>query len=138
MIDGQSLSYALIQVAHNFGAASVVGGAAAALWLVQESPTAQRKLAWLVLIAWAIQATSGAGFGAISYLYYGQFPDIHGIAIAALLLKIACAIAGFLLAGAYLVYGGKWNDGVRRHAWEVLLGLGATALMAAAFLRWFS
>ena len=52
-----------------------------------------------MMAGWAAQAASGGAFGFVSWLYYGRFPDIHGIAVAA---------------------------------------LAATALTAAAVLRWFS
>ena len=85
-----------------------------------------------------MQGASGATFGAISYVNYGRFPDIHGIAIAALLLKMACAAAGFTLAALYLARGAGWPDAARRRCWRSLLVLALTALTAAAFLRWFS
>lgn len=101
-MDLQNLSYAAIQVVHNFGAVAVavavVGSAACALWLEQQF-SGMRKLAWLMMAGWAAQAASGGAFGFVSWLYYGRFPDIHGIAVAA---------------------------------------LAATALTAAAVLRWFS
>lgn len=131
----QNLIYALIQIAHNFGAAAVVGFSVAGLWL-RERPIA-RRLVLLVAVAWALQAITGALFGATSYHFYGHFPDIHGIAVDALFVKAGCAVAGFLLAGvAYC-----WWGCAQRHAltvWLMLCLLAATALSAAAFLRWFS
>jgi hypothetical protein len=138
MVDGQNLAYALTQVVHNFGAAFVVGGAVFARWPAWQPRGAQRRLAWLVLLGWAAQAASGAGFGAISYAYYGQFPDIHGIAIAALATKMACAVAGFLLAALYLRREARWPERNRSAAWAGSAVLAAIALTAAAFLRWFS
>ena len=126
-MDPQNLAYALIQLVHNFGAVAVVGGAVAAHWL-----------AWLVLGGWLAQAASGAGFGAISYLFYGQFPDIHAIARAALLLKMACATGGILLAAGYLRRGADWLPARRDTVWTLLLALAVTALASAAFLRWFA
>jgi len=134
-VDYQDLGYALTQVAHNLGAVSVVGAAAAASWRGED---AHRRLAWLALAGWAVQGTSGAIFGAISYANYGRFPDIHGIAIGALRLKMACAAAGFSLAGFFLVRGSGWSDAARRRCFRSLLVLALTALTAAAFLRWFS
>ena len=92
-MDVHDLAYALDQVVHNFGAVAVTAGSAAARWS-QPPGAARRRLAWLVLSGWAVQAASGASFGTISYLTFGRLPDIHGIAVAALLLKVACAIAG--------------------------------------------
>ena len=81
---------------------------------------------------------SGGAFGAVSWFYYGRLPDIHGIAIAALLVKMACAAAGFMLAGAYLYSGIGWSERAQKTTWRTLTLLAATALTAAAFLRWFS
>jgi len=134
----QNLVYALIQVIHNFGAATVVGAAAAALWLVGGDAAAQRRLAVLVAAVWAVQAASGAGFGVATFSFEGHLPDIHGLAVAALLVKIACAICGFTLAVIYAKYHAAWGIGKRLLAWRVLFALGITALSAAAFLRWFS
>jgi len=89
-------------------------------------------------VAWAVQLLSGAAFGATSYYYAGHFPDIHGVAIAALGVKLVCASAGFLLASAYVKWASGWS--VRRcfHAWCALAAFAAAALASAAFLRWFS
>ncbi len=138
-MDAQDLGYALTQIVHNLGAVSVTGGAAAARGLkLAEPQAAQRSLAALVLGGWAAQAASGACFGAISYLGYGRLPDIHGIAVAALVLKIACAAAGFSLAALYLIREAGWSGPRRQRAWTALLALALTALAAAAVLRWFS
>ena len=137
-MDLQNLAYAIIQVAHNFGAVAVLGGAFSALRLVPGQAGMQRALAWLVLAGWATQAASGAAFGTVSWLYYGQFPDIHGIAIAALVIKVACAMTGFAIAAVYLRSASTWSEQVRQTAWRMLAFLAATALSAAAFLRWFS
>ncbi|MEO6030345.1 MAG: hypothetical protein ABIP61_00350 [Burkholderiaceae bacterium] len=137
-MDPQNLGYAAIQIVHNFGAVSVVGAPLFALWPARLTAAQLRPLAWLVLAAWLAQAASGIGFGAASYTFYGQFPDIHGIAIGALLIKIACAIVGAVLSLGYLVRGGGAAEASRRRVWGALLALGAIALTAAAFLRWFS
>lgn len=137
-MDLQNLAYALTQVAHNFGAAAVVGGAVLARWPVRQDAATLHPLAWLILSGWVLQGASGTAFGAISYAYYGQFPDIHGIAVAALALKVICAAVGFVLAAAYLRYGSSWTDERVEAAWHGLMALAATALAAAAFLRWFS
>ena len=132
--DLQNLAYAVNQIIHNFGAVAVVGGAAGALaW---RETKVQRKLAWVVLLGWMTQAASGATFGAISFAYYGKFPDIHGIAVAALVVKVVCAILGFSLAVRLLF--AQVSEGSIRHAWIVLCGLGALALSSAAVLRLFS
>lgn len=137
-MDPQNLAYALIQLAHNFGAVAVTGGAVAG-WVTQRhDPGQATRLVWLVLAGWALQAASGAGFGLISLAYYGQFPDLHGIAVAALVIKLSCATAGLLLAILLLRFSGAWSAARRQHAWSGLVGLAATALSAAAFLRWFA
>jgi hypothetical protein len=133
-LDYQNLAYAVTQIAHNFGAVTVVGGAVSAL--VWRDAAAQRRLAWMVLAGWLVQALSGATFGAISYYYYSKFPDLHGIAVVALRVKMGCAALGFSLAGWQLI--GKPTETVRRNVWVVLCCLGVLALTSAALLRWFS
>lgn len=137
-MDPQNLAYALVQVVHNFGAVAVVGGAVAARWLVRDAPATQRRLAWLVLAGWVAQAASGAGFGAISFHFYGQFPDIHAIARGALFVKLACAASGVSLAAVYLHRASDWLPARRGMVWTLLLLLGVAALSSAAFLRWFA
>lgn len=136
-MDIQNLGYALTQIVHNFGASAVIGGALAALWLAPR-PEHERSLAWLVLSGWAAQMASGAAFGAISFYFYGQFPDISAVATAALALKVACALCGFSLAAFYLLHAANRSEPWRRTVWLMLAVLSATALTAAAFLRWFS
>ena len=89
-MDLQNLAYALTQVAHNFGAVAVVAVPLYALCSMH--PAGSRGLLWLALSGWALQLASGAVFGAVSWYFYGQFPDIHGIAIGALVLKVLCAL----------------------------------------------
>jgi hypothetical protein len=132
----QNLAYSVIQVAHNFGAVATVGGSLAAVKL--RDAGGRRKLAWLVLTGWGTQAASGALFGAVSYYFYHQFPDISGLALNALIIKMACAAAGFLLLAAYLFRGENWAVTSVNRAWLLSAALAATALTAAAFLRWFS
>lgn len=136
-MDLQNLAYALTQVVHNFGAVAVVAGAIYGR-AFQNAESSRHRFAWLILIAWSAQAVSGAGFGAISYAYYGQFPDIHGIAVAALIIKMACAVAGIVMAVALLRYETRWSDVVQATVWAGEAILGIVALTAAAFLRWFS
>ena len=102
----QNLIYALIQVIHNFGAVTVVGTAASALWLVRGNAAVQNRLALLAAVAWAIQFASGLLFGITTYYFDHHLPDIHGIAVDALLVKVSCAIAGFVLAVAYVRLSG--------------------------------
>jgi hypothetical protein len=134
----ENLDYSIVQVMHNFGAAAVVGGAVFALYPAAQAVSVQRKFAWLVGTGWAVQALSGMGFAMVSYHFYGKLPDIHGIALAALLIKMLCAVCGFSIAAIYLRNAGGWTAEQRRIAWQLLIALGVTALTAAAFLRWFA
>jgi hypothetical protein len=137
-MDLQSLAYALTQVVHNFGAVAVVGGSIFGRWPPPSAAALRRRFAWLILAGWLLQGASGAGFGAISFAYYGQFPDIHDIALAALLLKMSCAVGGIIFAAAFLRYQAQWSEQRQEAVWLLLILLGVTALSAAAFLRWFS
>lgn len=134
----ENLAYALTQVLHNFGAVTVVGGAAFALWAPALSPGREVQLVRLVSLGWAVQIASGGGFGGVSYYYYGELPDIQGVALAALATKVTCAAVGLALALLYQLRGERWSEAQRKLAWRALAALAATALAAAAFLRWFS
>ena len=134
----QNLVYAFIQVVHNFGAVTVAGIAATALWMARGSAAVQHRVAWLLAVVWAVQAASGAGFGIATFYFEGHLPDIHGIAVIALLIKIACAMAGFVLAAAYIKWHSGWAAKKRLIAWRASFMLAAIALGSAAFLRWFS
>lgn len=98
----------------------------------------QRPLALLLAVAWAIQAASGALFGITTFIYESHLPDIHGIAVDALTIKVICALSGFVLA----VFYAKLNPGLSKDnqllVWRVSFVLGVVALGSAAFLRWFS
>ena len=135
-MDLQNLAYALTQVAHNFGAVTVV---AVPLYVVSAGrPIRERRVLWLVLSGWTLQLASGALFGLVSFHFYGQLPGIHGIAIAALSVKVLCATAAVVLVAVSLRR--RAAPGERRAVliWLALAALGMTALAAAAFLRWFS
>jgi hypothetical protein len=60
------------------------------------------------------------------------------VALAALATKVTCAAAGLALALALQLRGEGWNETRRKFCWRALAVLSATALAAAAFLRWFS
>jgi hypothetical protein len=77
-------------------------------------------------------------FGAASYYHYGRLPEIHGVALAALAIKMTCAVAGPALAVIPRSRGERSNGARRRASWVALAVPAATALAAAAFLRWFS
>ena len=138
LADIQNLTYALIQVIHNFGAVTVLGTAASALWLVRGDTAVQHRLGLLTALVWAVQIASGMLFGISTFYFEGHLPDIHGIAIDALFIKIACALAGFVLAVAYVKWNSEWTGARQLLVWCALLMLGALALGSAAFLRWFS
>jgi hypothetical protein len=133
----ENLAYALSQVAHNFGAAAVLGGAVFILW-PEFRLEYSRRFAWLLLIAWGTQIASGGLFGAISLYYYGETPDLSAVALTALVVKVLAATAGFLLAAFYLIRGQEWARASVKHTFRILAALGVAALTAAAFLRWFS
>jgi len=136
MSTAQNLLYASVQAAHNLGAVAVVGGALAGV--AEKHPGLRKTLARITLAGWLIQGVSGATFGAVSYYYYGKFPDIGDIAWTALFVKMGCAATGLLLLAAYLGWGANWPEGRRNGTWIASLVLGVTALSAAAVLRWFS
>jgi hypothetical protein len=133
----ENLAYALTQVVHNFGAAAVLGGAAFALWPVLRLEYG-RSFAWLIFVGWGAQIASGAVFGLTSFYYYGEMPDLSRVAMAALSVKVAAAIIGFLLVAFYLARGREWDRMRVKHTFQALAALAAAALTAAAFLRWFS
>jgi hypothetical protein len=58
--------------------------------------------------------------------------------MAALSVKVAAAIIGFLLVAFYLARGREWDRMRVKHTFQALAALAAAALTAAAFLRWFS
>lgn len=134
----QNLAYAITQVIHNFGAATVVGVPIFALLSLHYQLGIQRNLAKVMIVGWIIQAASGTSFGTISYVYYKSLPDIQEVAWIALLIKITCLICGFILICLYLWRGRSWLEQSHRNLWYVQSILSITAISAAAFLRWFS
>ena len=73
-----NLVYTGVQILHNFGAVAVVGSPAVAWWFARDNLAAQCRLAWILVIGWAAQGVSGAGFGMTSYFLKGQLPEISG------------------------------------------------------------
>jgi hypothetical protein len=136
MSNAQNLGYAVVQVVHNFGAVAAVGGSLAAT--LTHSIQHRKKLAWLTLLGWGTQGASGGSFGFLSYQFYGKFPDIAGVALDALVIKILCVASGFLLVGLYLFRGQSWSAATQNRVWPISAMLAVIALTAAAFLRWFS
>jgi hypothetical protein len=131
----ENILYAAVQIAHNFGAVAVTGLPIAALRFAPARPTL-RRMAWLTLLAWVTQGASGAGFGAVSFLMEGQFPQIHYLAWAALAVKIACAALAITLLTINLL--ARVEAAPDNRIWTGLAILGITALTCAAVLRWFS
>jgi len=131
------LVYALVQVLHNLGAVAVAGGPAAVLALQPLSFAAERRLAVLALAGWALQAATGASFALASYGLKGALPEVTGVALVALAIKLAAAVVGLVL-GVFLVRSrSRWSARGRRTAWAASLAAAASALAAAAFLRWY-
>lgn len=133
----ENLAYALTQVVHNFGAIAVLGGAIFALWPVSRLEYG-RTFGWLILGAWGAQIASGGLFGLTSLYFYGETPDLSGIAMIALAVKVVAATSGVLLAAVYLLRGQNWGRMSVMRVFKSLAALAAIALTAAAFLRWFS
>jgi hypothetical protein len=131
---GADLAYALVQALHNLGAALVLGVVLIAWWIGSSNSPA--SLAWLGLAAWSAQAATGTGLGAVSLYFKGRFPELSVIATTALGIKIIAAILGFVLF--VFLLRARWTPQRRARAWIAEGGLGAIALIAAAFLRWFA
>ncbi|HEY3567372.1 MAG TPA: hypothetical protein VGP73_05500 [Thermoanaerobaculia bacterium] len=129
------LVYTLVQAVHNLGAVAVVASPAVALGSRGEG--GQRRLAWVLLAAWGLQAASGAGFAAASYGLKGALPEIEGVALAALVVKMAATASGVTLGAALLRARRLAGGRPRAVAWGLALGLAVAALLAAAPLRWY-
>lgn len=136
MSAAQNLSYSVIQVVHNFGAVATVAGSLIAARL--RDNITRIKLARLVLGGWVTQAVSGAIFGMVSYFYYHEFPDISGVAIYALTIKMVCASLGILLLTTYVWRSVRWTEPGKNRVWISSAVLSISAISAAAFLRWFA
>ena len=134
-MEPENILYGGVQLVHNFGAAAITGLPVAALWF-KLTPPILRKMAWFTLLAWLLQAASGAGFGTVSYFMEGELPQIHHLALAALYVKITCAVLAVTLLAVYFLR--RAADGPRMVTWRILALLGVTALSSAAALRWFS
>ena len=142
--------YACVQLVHNIGAAAVVGSPAVAWWLIRANqvpaellgrPVAtvrfQRRLAWYTILAWSTQVASGVGFGATTYYLKHELPELTGVGLAALGIKVACALVSIVLAILYLRASSHWPAHWQSRVWQTLFVLGLTALISAAFLRWY-
>jgi hypothetical protein len=142
--------YACIQLTHNLGAVAVVGSPAVGLWLMNSSPLivqpSERKstntsiyhsLAWLTFFAWSTQIGSGAAFGVTTYFLKHEVPQLTGIGLSALLIKVTCAFICVALTVFYLRTGTNWSERLQIKVWQALFFTGLTALISAAFLRWY-
>lgn len=130
--------YAAVQVVHNCGAAMVVGGPATAWCLARDGTSTPRRAVWITGLGWVGQVASGAAFGLTSLSYHGELPEIAGVARLALSVKIACAVVAFGLAVRCGVVSLRRQTDVPRSLWSILFVLGLTAMVAAAFLRWYA
>lgn len=133
-----NIAYALVQLMHNFGAVAVVGGPAAAWLRTRERRTVPAALAWFTLVGWVMQVTSGVGFGITTYFSRGELPEIVGVALLALYVKVGCALGGLLLAAYCLKVSAEGREHAQQWVWPGLFAAGAAALSGAAFLRWYS
>jgi len=131
------LVYALVQAVHNLGAVAVVASPAVALGFRGHGGGLERRLAWALLVAWGLQAATGAGFAAASYGLKGQLPEVTGVALYSLAVKLFATVAGFSIAAMLLWVRRLSSPRSRVVAWAVCLGLAVAALLAAAPLRWY-
>lgn len=132
-----SFIYTLLQIVHNFGAAMVVGSPAVGYWLGRGDTTLPRRLAWLTVVGAVAQMGSGIGFGLASRFIKGQLPEIEGVALVALLVKLFCVAAIVALMLRYVLTAASGEMPRQRRMWLATLILGTIALAAAAFLRWY-
>jgi hypothetical protein len=132
----QNLLYALIQSIHNIGAVVIVGVGAYGLFLAPDRY--KTTLAVIQSITWSLQGLSGGIFGLTTLYFYHQLPDIHGVAIWALMVKIVCVILGCCIATSYALWNEYFSSKVKKLCWILMFSLGNIALSSAAFLRWFS
>ena len=134
----ENLIYALIQAGHNLGAVAVVAAPMGALWSLSNMFShAIRKLIIVGFSGWCLQFVSGIGFGMSSYSFYGEVPQLDGVAYVALVLKLCCAVVSSL-AYLYFILKPKSPGTEKISNWIIFLVLATVALMSAAFLRWYA
>ena len=133
----ENFIYTLVQLVHNFGAVAVAGSPVAALWFGRENKIVLQKLTWLMALGLVAQGASGIGFAVTSYTMKGALPEVEGVALTALALKVGCTFVGVVLAGFYLVTGSRWSAVNQLRMWKLMVIMTLTALSAAAFLRWY-
>ena len=137
-MDLQNRTYALTQVAHNFGAVAVVAVPLYALLFHAPHP-GSRDLLWLALSGWALRLASGAVFGTGELAFLrGNFQTSTALRLLPWCSRVLCALVALVLI-ALSLYARPLHDGRRSTVtWRLLATLGGTALTGAAFLRWFS
>jgi hypothetical protein len=132
----ENLTYTIVQILHNFGAVTVVGSPIAGWWLERKN-LAVHRLTLLALLGWMAQGATGIGFALTSYTFKGAIPEVTGIALAALLIKVFATLIGFVAAILIFKKGRQWQSRTRIRTWQSMLFLSLSALTAAGFLRWY-
>lgn len=65
----------------------------------------------------------------------GALPEVEGVALTALALKVGCTLIGVVLAGFYLMTGSRWSAVNQLRMWKLMVIMTLTALTAAAILK---
>src|SRR5207245_8968278 len=99
----ENFIYTLVQLVHNFGAVAVAGSPVVALWFGRENKIALHKLTWLMALGWVAQGASGIGFAVTSYTMKGALPEVEGVELTALALKVGWYLMGVVLSGFYFI-----------------------------------
>ena len=133
----ENLIYTWVQRVHNFGAVAVIDSPAATLSLSRQNQIVRSKLAWLMLLGWLAQGASGVGFALTSYTMKGALPEVTGIALGALVLKVECTFIGTVLKEFYLATRLRWSAAREHKMWQLMLLMTVSAITTAAFLRWY-
>lgn len=124
--------YAVIQTVHNLGAS--ITFAASGYAVLGYRPERRRILVFWLTSGWLVQLVTGFSFGLASHYLRGGIPDINGVSLIALMIKIICAAVGLLLG----LWALRFSDSPRLvPLFKIEWVLSVTALGAAAFLRWF-
>ncbi|MEO8505034.1 MAG: hypothetical protein ABI609_14135 [Acidobacteriota bacterium] len=131
------LIYALIQLGHNFGALAVTGIPVAALAREGVDGRYSRRLMLWLVAAWALQVASGSGFALASWTLKGALPEVEGIALVALSVKIGATVIGLGTAIVVAARAGRWTAPGRRTMYQFEIVVALVPLAAAAFLRWY-
>jgi hypothetical protein len=155
----ENTALALIQTLHNLGGILFAAGPFYALLLLrqQRGGTAQtvieahlarlpRLWFWLLLL----QLASGAGFGAASLIFHGEFPAMGSVARIAITVKVTAVMMALVLCHLLwrsimpALMNESGSDATRRDALRLkrarllylLMLLALAILTGAAFLRW--